>query len=154
MPAMTLDGSPVVRAVIWTEADFAHALERAGLENPTRAQVNALIDSCFYLNDWFDVASKLGRDVLNASASSLVSKIQTHTNDDVIEEATVRWCREDFKSALSEAGLKRVTGRDIDQFIGQCASMKGWRDVSIEHGNEYLADEAIDFVKKKKGRTR
>lgn len=68
---------------------------------------------------------------------------------DIIEQASIRWMRDDLAQALEEAGIEPSKGA-IYSLQSDVADMSGWRDMAISHGNEMLSDYACDIAKEHK----
>ena len=68
---------------------------------------------------------------------------------DIIEQASIRWMRDDLAQALEEAGVE-PNKETIYSLQSDVANMSGWRDMAINHGNEMLSDYACDIAKEYK----
>ena len=63
-------------------------------------------------------------------------------NPEIIEEACVRWHKDDIRAALSERGLE---GTEFNiSTVADKASMRGLRDVLTQRGNEHIAETVED----------
>lgn len=65
---------------------------------------------------------------------------------DIIEQASIRWQRNDLMAALEEAGVT-PTEIMVTNLLSDVSYMHGWRDVAISRGNEMLSDRALDYAK-------
>lgn len=70
-------------------------------------------------------------------------------NPEVLEYSVVRWELEDIRATLEEEGIE-TSAANVREARLVCRDMVGWRDVSVEHGNEYLADVAWDIAEQSK----
>lgn len=66
--------------------------------------------------------------------------------DDILEEASVRWVDEDFRLALRQAGAP-VTDENVEELKDRVDDMRGWRDRAISMGNEMIVEEAFEFAR-------
>lgn len=65
-------------------------------------------------------------------------------NPEIIEEACVRWHKDDIRAALSERGLE---GTEFNiSTVADKASMRGLRDVLTQRGNERIAETVENKV--------
>lgn len=62
----------------------------------------------------------------------------------ILEDATVKWRREDFEAAF-EAHDAEPSAEAVDEAIEAALLHRGWMDVAISHGNECI-DEAVRDV--------
>lgn len=62
----------------------------------------------------------------------------------IIEEATIRWQREDFEEALARRGIA-ATAANVDALIEEMQNMAGWRDLAIQDGNERI-EECVSYA--------
>lgn len=60
---------------------------------------------------------------------------------DIIEQATVRWQRQDLEQALMAADIP-PTRENVNDLLSATEYMRGWEDVAIQNGNEMLAEYA------------
>ena len=65
----------------------------------------------------------------------------------ILEDATVKWCRDDFSGALAEAGVE-ATDALVDEVIEAAALHRGWKGWAISHGNEIIAEAAADIAER------
>lgn len=63
-------------------------------------------------------------------------------NPEILEEATIKWQREDFEAALEEGGFKQ-SKKNLNALINKCFGMKGWKEVATQHGNEAISDALL-----------
>lgn len=63
---------------------------------------------------------------------------------EIIEEASVRWQREDLRATLIDQGIEPFD-KVVNDFLYEVNHLRGWRDNAIESGNEFLADKAFDL---------
>ncbi len=66
--------------------------------------------------------------------------------DDIIEDASVRWVYEDIERALEQAGAP-VNGDTVEELLDAVEDMRGWRDSAISRGNEILEECAANIAR-------
>ncbi len=66
--------------------------------------------------------------------------------DDIIEDASVRWVYEDIERALEQAGAP-VNGDTVEELLDAVEDMRGWRDSAISRGNEMLEECAANIAR-------
>lgn len=75
--------------------------------------------------------------------TSNLSYAVDRANPEILEEATIKWQREDFEAALEEKGLE-PSKRNMEALIQACGKMQGWKDWATVGGNETIEDAVRD----------
>lgn len=75
--------------------------------------------------------------------TSNLSYAVNRANPEILEEATIKWQREDFEAALEEKGLE-PSKRNTEALIQACGKMQGWKDWATVGGNETIEDAVRD----------
>ena len=75
--------------------------------------------------------------------TSNLSYAVDRANPEILEEATIKWQREDFEAALEEKGLE-PSKRNTEALIQACGKMQGWKDWATVGGNETIEDAVRD----------
>lgn len=66
--------------------------------------------------------------------------------DDILEEASVRWVDEDFERALEQAGAP-VNEDTMQELLDACENLRHWRDRAVSMGNDLLDECAADIAR-------
>lgn len=65
----------------------------------------------------------------------------------ILEDATVKWRREDFEAAF-EAHDAEPSADAVDEAIDAALLHRGWKDVAISHGSECVDEAVRDVIEK------